>query len=153
MGASYPKPDGQKVTRHAPQFGWTNLPAEGRKGKAPTLPAVRHWTEFTLGWWRDLWATPQATQWDEDNPELIRLALLHETIWSSDAEKGPSPGILSEMRQIEDRFGLNPKAMLQLRWRIDEAPVPASTRAPSKTKMTRRDNVMRLVTNGNEEEA
>lgn len=152
MGASYPKPDGQKVTRHAPQFGWTNLPAEGRQGPPPELPPVRMWTEFTRSWWKDLWATPQATQWAEDSPELIRLALLHETIWTADAERGPSPGILSEMRQIEDRFGLNPKAMMQMRWRIDEPIAPAApARAATKAKTNRRNGVMRLVDGGQED--
>lgn len=149
---AYPKPDNERRNRMQPAFGWTTLPADGRPGKAPTLPTARRWTDFTLNWWKALWATPQATQWAEDSPELFRLALLHETIWGASDEKGPSPGILSEMRQIEDRFGLNPKAMLQLRWRIDEVPVTtSSTRAPSRSKTARRDNLMRLVTNGDKE--
>lgn len=112
----YPKPDGERVNHHALAFDWVGLPAEGRPGPAPKMPD-REWASSTREWWARLWATPQATQWAEDDPEIARLALLHQTIWH-ESPNGPSPGLLSEMRQIEDRHGLSPKAMLQLRWKI-----------------------------------
>lgn len=114
----YPKPDGERVNHHALAFDWVALPAEGRDGPVPELPErTPEWAESTREWWARLWATPQATQWAEDDPEIARLALLHQTVWH-ESPKGPSPGLLNEMRQIEDRHGLNPKAMLQLRWRV-----------------------------------
>ena len=117
MGAAYPKPDGQKVTRHAPKFGWTDLPATGRTGRAPALPAWREWHPLTKRWWRQLWATPQATQWDTSGRSLWILACLYDDLVSG---RDNTAKVSAEMRQHEDRHGLNPKAMLQLRWRIVE---------------------------------
>lgn len=114
-GSSYPKPDDQKVNRVPPKFDWTNLPAAGRSGAAPGLPVWREWQQRTVDWWVDLWTTPQAAAWDQSGRTLWRLAELRD-----DAFVGGSipAAISSEMRQIEDRHGLNPKAMLQLRWRV-----------------------------------
>lgn len=114
-GASYPKPDDQKVTRHAPRFGWTDLPSEGRQGPPPALPADRIWQPLTLEWWAKLWAQPEATQWKQDGSTLIALAALWDDLF---AGRFPAMKLSPEMRAIEDRHGLNPKAMLQLRWRV-----------------------------------
>jgi hypothetical protein len=126
-----PKPDDERVTRHAPQFTWTNLPADGNPAPAPPLPRApkgRAWLKQTRTWWAALWATPQSTQWRRDDPEMQRLAAMHDRFW-----RGESTGAeLSEMRQIEDRHGLNPKAMLQLRWRIVDAEIETTTSARGK---------------------
>lgn len=42
------------------------------------------------------------------------MAWLREKFWSNMATGTE----MAELRQIEDRFGLNDKALLQLRWRI-----------------------------------
>jgi hypothetical protein len=118
MGTSYPKPDNEKVTAHKLTFDWVRLPAGGREGDAPKLPtkapAGLAWLPQTRKWWATLWATPQATQWREDDDQLVRLAALTDRFWRGDGTGGE----LNEIRQIEDRHGLNPKAMLQLRWQI-----------------------------------
>ena len=144
MAASYPKPDGERRNRHAPAFGWKVLPAEGRKGPTPPLPDWRKWSESTLTWWQALWATPQASQWLTDDPELPRLALMHETVWSSSR---PSAALLTEMRQIEDRHGLSPKAMLQLRWIVAE-PAPSEAPKPKPKTNPRKDRVLRMIDGG-----
>lgn len=114
---SYPKPDSDRRNRNPHAFGWTDLPKAGCKGKPPALPAIKPtWHAETRRWWATLWAMPQATIWARDDSELFRLALLHEHVWHR--SPAPSATLLAEMRQIEDRHGLNPKAMLQLRWRI-----------------------------------
>jgi hypothetical protein len=83
-----------------------------------------------------LWATPQATQWAEDDSELERWALLQEWVWAP--EPPASIGaLLSELRQIEDRHGLNPKALLTLRWRMvadDEIAKPDQTKGRSRKR-------------------
>ena len=143
MAASYPKPDGQKVTRHAPQFGWTDLPMEGRKGKAPLLPKWRLWHAETEKWWKALWATPQATQWKQDGSTLFVLATLYDDLIGGRAEPAK---VSAEMRQHEDRHGLNPKAMLQLRWRVTDPDAVANS-APARPKASgsRRDRVIQLA--------
>lgn len=143
MPAAYPKPEGQKVTRHAPKFDWTPLPASGRKGRAPKMPAKRPWSKATKDAWADLWRSPQAVAWDQSGRTLHGWLLAHEDAILA-GENGKSLGpMLAEMRAIEDRHGLNPKAMLQLRWRIvDDAgdvvsePVASTGRVPARRRLT-----------------
>ena len=141
MPASYPKPDGQKVTRHAPKFDWVNLPAEGRQGPPPAMPKLRRWRKATIEAWADLWSSPQATQWDQSGRTLHAWAVLHHDLIVD--ERAPA-GIAAEMRNIEDRHGLNPKAMLQLRWRIvaDEVEAEPSTPKRASAEARRRFKVV-----------
>lgn len=121
-GASYPKPDGERRNRAERQLDWTLLPMEGRQGDPPPLPAWRDWTDQTLSWWAELWSTPQATRWDPSGRSLHTLALLHHELM---VDASSSAKISAEMRQHEDRHGLTPKAMQQLRWRVSPTAAPA----------------------------
>ena len=118
MPGPSPKPDSERRNRTKPTFEWTLLPATGRKGPAPKLPAKtpdrNPWSATTKSWWSKLWHTPQATQWREDDDELYRLAWLRERFWLGQAT-GTDQNV---MLAIEDRHGLNDKAMMNLRWRI-----------------------------------
>lgn len=130
-GGRYPKPDGERRNRAERQFDWTVLPFEGRVGEPPALPKWRPWTEQTVEWWADLWSTPQATMWDPSGRSLHALALLHhELMLDQHREQSRASSISAEMRQHEDRHGLTPKAMLQMRWRVASAPAEAATPAP-----------------------
>ena len=74
--------------------------------------------ELELELWRDLWATPQAVQWD-------RLGWVREVAqyvrWKVAAELGDL-NASKEARQLSDRLGLTPLAMLRLRWEIVDQP-------------------------------
>ena len=134
-----PKPDGQKVTRHAPAFDWTLLPAAGRVGPPPKLPTgLRKWTKATRDAWADLWSSPQATAWDQTGRTLYTWAALHHDLVM---DERATASISAEMRQHEDRHGLNPAALLRLRWRIvdtpDEDTVNASRSSSSAQKRGR----------------
>lgn len=64
--------------------------------------------------WRDLWKTPQAVAWERlgwtrDVAQYVRWKVLGE-LGQLDAAK--------EARQLSDRIGLTPLAMLRLRWEI-----------------------------------
>ena len=108
-----PKPDGQKVTRHAPAFDWTLLPAAGRPGPPPKLPTgLRPWTKSTRDAWADVWSSPQATAWDQSGRTMHVWAALHHDL--AEGERATA-SISAEMRQHEDRHGLNPAALLRLR--------------------------------------
>lgn len=130
-----PKADSERRNKSALAFEWVLLPASGRKGPAPKLPnrtpKGKAWSASTKSWWSKLWKRPQATQWSADDDAIFRLAWLREKVWLDEATAAE----LSEMRQIEDRLGLSPKALLQLRWRIVadellevEKPKPAAAR-------------------------
>lgn len=136
-GGAYPKPDAERRNRNAPAFGWTELDAAGREGDAPDLPPGREWPSATATAWADLWKTPQATAWDQTGRTLHRWAWLHADLVVG---KGASNTISAEMRQLEDRHGLSPKAMLQLRWRVkadDDASPPTALTKPKSSAAKR----------------
>lgn len=113
-----PKLESQRVRRNRPTFDWVTLPVEGRKGRAPKLPAIREWSPETLRWWKELWRTPQATQWDQTGSTAVPMAVLYQAFMEADADK--KAAIAGALLAREDRHGLSPKAMLSLRWRIEE---------------------------------
>lgn len=138
-GASYPKPDGQTVTRHERAFDWVELP-EKRVGKAPALPTWRKFDRRTRAWWSELWKRPQAVQWQQSGASLFALAVLYDDLITGrvDAAK-----LSAEIRQHEDRHGLSPKALLQLRWRLPEkAGASQATKAPASSSRKARLQVV-----------
>ncbi len=144
MPASYPKPDSERRNRSPKAFEWLDLPAAGRKGAAPKLPALRKWSTETKRWWSALWSTPQAVAWDQTGESLVRLALLYDDLQY--LEPGKSTGISAEMRAIEDRHGLSPKSMLQLRWRIVES--ESGRGAVARPTSARRKRILEVVDGG-----
>jgi hypothetical protein len=111
-----PKPPGQRVRRNADQPTWRQLPADGRAGQPPEL--VGDWLESTLAWWATIWTSPMAVAWvDADVEPLKRLAKLRDLF-----ERGEAPATaLPAMQQLEDRYGLSPKARRALQWEIARA--------------------------------
>ncbi|WP_328439367.1 hypothetical protein OHA71_23805 [Streptomyces sp. NBC_00444] len=72
--------------------------------------------------WKDLWKTPQAVmwqqlQWTREVAQYVR--------WKSRAEAGDLDAA-KEARQLADRLGLTPLAMLRLRWKVAEPDEGAS---------------------------
>lgn len=75
--------------------------------------------------WRELWKCPQAVAWEQlgwprDVAQYVRWKVLGE-LGDLDAAK--------EARQLSDRLGLTPLAMLRLRWEIVDED-QAAERAP-----------------------
>ena len=139
MPASYRKTDEQKVTRHKPKFEWSDLPAEGRSGPVPRLPKWRKWQSETRRWWRELWRKPQAVKWEQDGSTLWALACLYDDLIAGRADTAK---VSPEMRQHEDRHGLNPKAMQQLAWRIVEVEVESEDAKPPSESRRRKLRVV-----------
>jgi hypothetical protein len=124
-----PKPPSRRRRRNA-VAGEGSLPAQGRVGPAPPLPKGIPWLDWTREYWATIWASPVATRWlDFDVPALVRLARLQErAVWCDDTK------FLAEIRQLEDRFGLNPRGRRLNGWEIDRAdpsPSPAETTPPA----------------------
>lgn len=88
--------------------------------------------------WRDLWKTPQATQWEKlgwtrDVAQYVRHKAKAEAGSLVDAK---------EARMQADRLGLTPLALLRLRWEIVQ--VATATKAPvrrSKRNTSRYSNL------------
>ncbi len=123
------KPDDQKVNRVPRKLEWTHLPAAGRQGPPPKLPKVAEWSKETRRWWKELWQTPQATQWDQTGRTAVPMAVLYQAMQDAPVDK--LPAIAGALLAREDRHGLNPKAMGHLCWRIvdDAEEAPAATPA------------------------
>lgn len=129
-------------SRDGGAFDWVILPTAGRIGPTPKLPA-RDWHAETRAWWKRMWSRPEATQWREDDPGVIRMAVLHQVTMHE--QPVPSAALLTELRQLEDRFGLSPKARMQLRWLIGDAEASVGKPAPKVDEVKeRRDRRRRL---------
>ncbi len=120
-----PKGSDQRRRRNAPLANTTVLPAEGRPGTAPDWPLDGPVPSF----WVKLWRRPQAVQWDRLGwvRPVARYARLTEL-----TEVGrPSALVLQEVRQLEDRLGLSPLAMLRFGGRLQSLlTFPKSLRSP-----------------------
>lgn len=99
--------------RRNASVGKTMLPAGGRSGPVPAWPFKNADEPET---WAELWVTPQAAAWERLGwvRTVARYALLLSEVEVPDAKAT----ILGEVRQLEDRLGLNPKAMRMLLWEV-----------------------------------
>lgn len=110
------KPPGQRRRRNAEQPQWRRLPVDGEAPQAPDLPG--DWLPSTIEWWAEIWRSPMASAWlPADVGALRRLARLRDA-----DERGQGVAVaLPAMQQLEDRFGLNPKARRNLQWEVAQA--------------------------------
>lgn len=92
------------------------LPRSGRKGRAPAWPLPDKPTPAEAHAWRYVWKLPQAVAWERLNSE--RTVARYCLVLAASEERGASGAILAEVRQMEDRLGLSPMALLRLRWSI-----------------------------------
>lgn len=115
------------------------LPAEGRSGKAPKWPLHCEVAEI----WADLWALPQAVMWERHGWTRVVARYAHLVV-STERSDDVSVSMLSEIRQLEDRLGLTPMAMLRLRWEVVEDEVAEARQERAKPAKRR---VLRSVPN------
>lgn len=66
--------------------------------------------------WSELWGTPQAELWEESHSERVVALYVRQQIA---AEQGDLKAA-TEARQLSDRLGLNPLALLKLRAEIEQ---------------------------------
>jgi hypothetical protein len=87
----------------------------GAGRKPPPLPKTVKVPATVRAWWRALWASPISQGYDDvDQPALTRLVVL----WARALDGSASIGELAEIRQLEDRYGLNPLARRRLGWQV-----------------------------------
>lgn len=151
-----PLPADNARRRNAPTIPTTRLPAAGRKGRTPALPKGSVLGEAGRTWWSWAWHTPQSAAWSAGDVYVIArraaleddLAVLGEVeqLDALDALEAEDQSrvrtligrlaalctgrlaVFREMRELDDRLGLTPKAMAALRWRVeaDDADAPAA---------------------------
>lgn len=121
MPGPTPNPDAR---RRNVRVGTVKLPTEGRKGDPPTWPFAGEVPPM----WSTLWAKPQAVMWERQ--QIVHVVARY-CILLFDIDQA------AEVRQLEDRLGLNPKAMRALLWEVaqDEvADARATAAAPAKRR-------------------
>ncbi len=118
-----PKPDAQRRRRNA-VVPMLQLPPEGRSGSVPSWP----WPGKPPRAWNELWATPQAAAWDRMGYGVRAVVARYARLVSR--PNVADPAISAEARQLEDRLGLNPTAMLRLRWEVAANEVEQQRSAP-----------------------
>lgn len=103
------KPEGTARNVNVPTKGTVFVDEFARVAKIPepSLPL----TGVRADIWNQIWSSPVATLWcDADLASLTRLVILQTTL-----EAIMNKGLLQEMRQLEDRFLLNPYSRAQQR--------------------------------------
>jgi hypothetical protein len=108
-----PKPAGERRRRNA-TVPMTALPVDGRKGRTPDWPLEGRPSRRESVVWRQQWRKPQAVAWE-------RAAAFHDVaMYVRFLVRGEAGDLdaAREARQWSDRLGLNPQAMLRLRWEV-----------------------------------
>jgi hypothetical protein len=86
--------------------------------ETPDLP-TRLWHEQTRAWWRDVWSSPMAPEYDDsDRHGLFALAVLVDDFWRTGDSKLRKE-IAAEIRQQRQCFGLTPIDRRRLQWEIE----------------------------------
>src|SRR5690349_15060649 len=111
-----PDPNARRRNHRA---DWRRLPAKGRTGEPPAWPMPRP-SKAALELWAQLWSTPQAVAWEELG--WTRVVARYVKLVLATEKSNASSSLLGEVRQLEDRLGLNPMAMRRLYWLVEEAP-------------------------------
>lgn len=108
---------------------------------APELPEW-DWHPMVLAWWRDLWASPMAPEYDDsDRHGLFKLAALQHDFWTAETAKERKDAS-AEIRLQEQRYGLSPIDRRRLQWEIEktEEAVERGTKRRSTAKPARSDD-------------
>jgi hypothetical protein len=97
------------------------------------LPRTCKWPARIREWWRDIWASPIAAEWDPviDFQAVYRLGSLYAAL-----EGDVSAALHAQCARLESELGLSPKARKQMYLRVAEAEAAAtggaSKKAPAK---------------------
>lgn len=117
--------------------GFKMLPAVGRPGPPPEWPIAGAPEFDEIALWKRVWTLPQALEWErmhcEDIVALYVRAFVRATAPDADSK------LYAEVRQLDAKIGLSPKAMRDLRWETDEPAEPqeqADEPAPARTERT-----------------
>jgi hypothetical protein len=87
----------------------------------PKLPEGRAWHQATRAEWREIWASPMATQFlKSDAHGLLKLAVLINDFWHAETAKERA-ALLVEIRLQRQDFGLAPRPRASLHWEIERA--------------------------------
>ena len=135
--AGFGPPPKKASERRRPNAGAFNkldriLPASGRQGEVPHWPLPDP-IQAELVVWEQIWHTPQAVAWEQLGWERAVARYVRDLLPAE--QRGAPTSAKSEVRQHEDRLGLNPMSLLRLRWEIRDVDEPAAAK-PRKASAT-----------------
>jgi len=104
------------------------LPGDGCSLPAPPMPKGRRWTEAECELWRELWSSPQASQWDDSYAPVVGLFVRYT---SAILAGKASAWMAQEARHLSDRLGLSPDGLRRQGWRIGNSPAAEPVPAES----------------------
>jgi hypothetical protein len=110
-----PKKPEDRARRNKPPTADLVLPAEGYQGPTPEWPMPGRNYAADRELWATLWHTPQAAAWIRLGPGAVRVVARYVQLCR---QAGTDWHLNAEVRQLEDRLGLNPLAMRRLGWDI-----------------------------------
>lgn len=115
------KPDFMKARKRIPKDA-VLLPSRNHKRapKMPSCPGGKKWHEVTQLYWRDIWHSPESTQWEKHHifGLYILISLVDQFI------DDPSEELAKEIRSWEKEYGLSPDSRRGLNWYVvEEKPI------------------------------
>ena len=139
-----PKPASERRHRGKPRANTAILPAGGRTGPIPKWPLAGR----TPAGWADLWRMPQAVMWEQQGTLMVvaRYAVLRNLVQNPESLDDVIAAAWSELRQLEDRLGLSPMALLRLQWEIEGTTAQSDENTGGEGTVTRIDEVRRRLT-------
>jgi hypothetical protein len=90
------------------------LPAECTL-PAPGLPTGRRWSAPERRLWKELWGSPQASQWDDSYGPAVAQYVIHSVAVLAGSA---SAWQATEARHLGDRLGLTPTGLAALGWAL-----------------------------------
>lgn len=109
-----PKSPDQRRRRNA-TVPMTQLPEEGYRGPIPDWPLDGPLPDEADRWYK-IWRHPAGVVWLEQRLEFVVARYVRDCVRSE--QPRASAQLKAEVRQMEDRLGLSPLAMLKLRWEV-----------------------------------
>lgn len=113
-----PKHPSTRARRNRSSTSATLVP--NPKIRAPALPKRgTAWHPMTRQWWRDVWASPMAPEFDpSDKHGLLMLAAIVDDFWTADNSRSRRDAA-AEIRHQSQRYGLSPVDRRRLQWEIE----------------------------------
>ena len=120
MPGPMPKPAALRQRRNKTSTAATLVATSAPRKRAPRLPDLgegKGWHRLTRTWWRDVWRSPMAEEFDKGEVDihgLYILAVLVDAFWTE-----PSRELAAEIRLQRQCFGLTPIDRRRLQWEIE----------------------------------
>lgn len=133
-----PLPNQRALRRREPLRVERVLPAAGRPGPPPPWPGTRKPTAAERAKWASLWRLPQAVAWED--LQMIDPVYNYCRLWVAfhrDLDAGEAKSAMAvALRQAGDKLGLDPAAMVRLKWQIEGGDVSGQSQRPWADVMT-----------------